>query len=102
MPYALSAPGVYVFHIAAGSYFHYLGSYFAANARTGFKDVYLRPLSILGLNVAIVALGYAVARNTTLNWLIPVLGVQWFSLWVGLHLVSSDLFPFVKRWGISA
>lgn len=92
--------GVYVFHIAAGSYFHYLGSYFAANARAGSKDPMLHPLSILAVNVAIVALGFGVARGACLRWLTPVLGVQWFTLWVALHLVSSDIFPIVKRRGL--
>jgi hypothetical protein len=90
--------GVYIFHIAAGSYFHYLGSYFVAHARAGAKDVLLHPLAILTVNFAIVALGFAAARSAALGWLDPILGVQWFTLWVAVHLVTSDLFPAVKRW----
>lgn len=88
--------GVYVFHIAAGSYFHYLGSYFVANAKA--KDKLLTPLAILGINVAIIAIGYFVARTDWLRWLVPIFGIQWFTLWVAVHLVLSDLFPSIKRW----
>ena len=93
--------GVYVFHIAAGSYFHYLGSYFVANARSNSKDAWLTIQSILLINLAIIALGYFVAHSESLNWLSPILGIQWFTLWVALHLVSSDLFPSVKSWRIA-
>jgi len=90
--------GVYVFHIAAGSYFHYLGSYFVAHSRAGSRDRLLNPFAIVAVNVLVIALGFAVAHYAFWGWLSPVLGVQWFSLWVGVHLVSSDLFPLVKRW----
>jgi hypothetical protein len=89
--------GVYVFHIAAGSYFHYLGSYFAANSSLGRFDRFLQPITILSINVAIIALGCAVAHFHSLKWLVPMLGIQWFALWVGLHLVSSDIFPLIHR-----
>jgi hypothetical protein len=88
--------GVYVFHIAAGSYVHYLGSYFFANARSKSKDVVLSPPIIVAVNVAIVVLGYFVVRTDSLQWLSKVLGTQWFTLWVALHLVSSDLYPYFK------
>ncbi len=88
--------GVYVFHIAAGSYFHYLGSYFFARSRS--KDGLLTPLAILAVNLVIVACGYAVAHQSSLRWLTPVLGIQWFTLWVAVHLVASDLFPVVRGW----
>ncbi len=90
--------GVYVFHIAAGSYFHYLGSYFVAHARSAGRDPLVNPLAILAINVAVVALGYAVATTEALRWLRPILGVPWFTLWVAVHLVTSDLFPAIKRW----
>lgn len=90
--------GVYVFHIAAGSYFHYLGSYFVAHSRAGSKDALLHPLAILAVNFAIVALGFVAARSAWLGWLDPILGVQLFTLWVAVHLVTSDLYPAVKRW----
>lgn len=90
--------GVYVFHIAAGSYFHYLGSYFVANAKTKGNDRLIKPVSILAVNLAIIALGYVAIRTPWLNWLSPIIGIQWFTLWVAVHLVSSDVFPFIKSW----
>ena len=90
--------GVYVFHVAAGSYFHYLGSYFVANARTRVKDKWLTFRSILAINAAIIGLGYLVVHQESMHWLSPILGIQWFTLWVAVHLVSSDLFPSIKAW----
>ena len=90
--------GVYVFHVAAGSYFHYFGSYFVASARTRTKDKLLTFQSILAINVVIIALGYLVVHQEWLPWLSPILGVQWFTLWVAVHLVTSDLFPSIKSW----
>jgi hypothetical protein len=26
-----------------------------------------------------------------------VFGIEWFTLWVGVHLVASDLFPLFKQ-----
>ena len=90
--------GVYVFHIAAGSYFHYFGSYFVANARTRSRDKLLTPQSIVVVNFAFITFGYLVAHESSLRWLNMIFGIQWFALWVALHLVSSDLFPFIKSW----
>lgn len=95
---AMFLTGVYVFHIAAGSYFHYLGSYFVAHARTAGKDKWLTPLSILAMNLATILAGYVVIRTESLEWLNPIFGLQWFTLWVAVHLVSSDLFPAIKTW----
>lgn len=88
--------GVYVFHIAAGSYYHYLGSYFVAVAKTGGKDRMLVPWTIIAVNIAIIMLGCATSYVRELSWLRPVLGIEWFSLWVAVHLVSSDIFPYLK------
>lgn len=92
--------GVYVFHIAAGSYFHYLGSYFFASARAKGRDRFVTPLAIVMVNAAIIALGYGSANFEGLAWLEPVLGIQWFTLWVALHLVTSDIFPMIKAWRV--
>jgi hypothetical protein len=93
--------GVYVFHVAAGSYFHYLGSYFVANSKTKGKDKLIAPLAILAINGAIILVGYAVAHFESLRWLSPIFGIQWFTLWVAVHLISSDLFPYIKTWRLS-
>lgn len=90
--------GVYVLHIAGGSYFHYFGSYFVANARNKSKDIFLTPLPILLVNIAFIALGYLIAHRQEFSWLTPIFGIQWFTLWVAVHLVSSDVFPYIKAW----
>lgn len=90
--------GVYVFHIAAGSYFHYLGSYFFAGSKTPAASKNRTYLGIVGVNLAVIGLGYLVTRYDAWSWLRPILGVQWFTLWVAVHLVLSDLFPWLKAW----
>lgn len=89
--------GVYVFHVAAGSYFHYLGSYFYACARTESRPPVARPLPILLTNLAVMALGWMVVRSDSLAILTPILGLEWFTLWVAMHLVMSDVFPLLRR-----
>jgi hypothetical protein len=93
--------GVYVFHVAGASFFHYLGSYFFGWERT--RDRWLRVVPILAVNLGIICLGWAVAAGWPAPWistvLTPVLGVGWFTLWVALHLAASDLLPVWKRAG---
>lgn len=91
--------GVYVFHVAGASFFHYLGSYFFGWERT--RDRWLRAVPILAVNLGIIFLGCAVAAGWPAPWistvLTPVLGIGWFTLWVALHLAASDLLPVWKR-----
>lgn len=90
--------GVYVFHIAAGSYFHYLGSYFFAASKAHKTTKASTYLSILAVNLGVFALGYLTMTQPWMKWLNPILGVEWFTLWVAVHLVASDLFPWLKTW----
>ncbi|MBS1719051.1 MAG: hypothetical protein JST35_01245 [Armatimonadetes bacterium] len=90
--------GVYTFHIAAGSFYHYLGAYFAAHARRKKGEWWLGAAGVIGINLAVGLLGYAVSHVPELRWLFPVLGAEWFTVWVGLHLVASDLYPVIRRW----
>ncbi|HMS55608.1 MAG TPA: hypothetical protein PKA27_09435 [Fimbriimonadaceae bacterium] len=87
--------GVYIFHIAAGSHFHYLGCYYVGQARS--KDWWLSATGVLLVNLTVIGVGVATAYLDALRWLRPILGVEWFTLWVGVHLVASDLFPYIKR-----
>lgn len=90
--------GVYIFHIAAAGFYHYLTAYAYAESSTILRrDILLRPLTILLLNVAIVLAGCAVGWLHPLRWLQPIMGVEWFTLWVALHLAASDLMPWWKR-----
>jgi hypothetical protein len=87
--------GVYVFHIAAASYFHYMGSYFFGQSRG--QDGWLRPWMIITVNLVVIGLGYASGFVPSLHWLTPLLGIEWFTLWVALHLAMSDLFPLARN-----
>jgi hypothetical protein len=94
--------GVYVFHVAGASFFHYMGSYAYGRERTGDKWLAIGP--ILTVNLGVIALGWAVSAAwhvpamQTAQWaLTPVLGVSWFTLWVALHLAASDLLPIWRR-----
>ncbi|MBS1821347.1 MAG: hypothetical protein JST61_05150 [Acidobacteria bacterium] len=90
--------GVYIIHIAAASFYHYLSAYFYAESSIGRgKDHALKPLSILTINVATIGIGLVVAWLPQLKWLRPLAGLEWFTLWVALHLAASDLLPFWKR-----
>jgi len=88
--------GVYVFHIAAASFFHYFSSYFYAQRRSGGRWI-LSPGGILCVNLLIVVLGCAVVRIHALAWAAFLLAPEWFTLWVALHLLASDMLPRWKR-----
>lgn len=85
--------GIYVFHIAGASFFHYLSSYFYASGRNRWT----KPSAIVGVNAVFLCAGYAVAHVGALGWASVWLGPEWFTLWVALHLVGSDLLPWWKR-----
>jgi hypothetical protein len=91
--------GVYVFHVAGASFFHYLGSYAYGYART--RDRWLRPLPIVLVNLCLIGLGASVAAGWPVPQvrfvLTPMLGIGWFTLWVALHQAASDLLPLWKR-----
>lgn len=90
--------GLYIFHIAAASFYHYLTAYFYAESRNANSDDrMLRPLSILPVNAAMIAVGFGVAWLSVLRWLRPLIGLEWFTLWVALHLAASDLQPFWRK-----
>lgn len=90
--------GVYIFHIAAAGFYHYLTAYaYAESSSIQRRDLFLSPLAILSLNVGIILAGCAVGWLRPLRWLQPILGVEWFTLWVALHLAASDLMPWWKR-----
>lgn len=90
--------GVYVFHIAFASFYHYLGSYFFAQAKDPAKDPALSLPAIAALNIAVIALGSAASHLPALSFLLPVLSIEFFTLWVAFHLAASDLHPLLKKW----
>ena len=85
--------GIYVFHIAGASFYHYLSSYFYASGRSTIT----RPITIIGVNAAFLIAGYAVAHIRGSGWASVWLGPEWFTLWVAIHLVGSDLLPWWRR-----
>lgn len=90
--------GVYVLHIAAGSYFHYFGGYFAAASKLSSADKWKFWAKVVGVNLGVIGCGFMASQvNGAPNF---VLGIESFTLWVGLHLVVSDLFPYLKSWFI--
>jgi hypothetical protein len=91
--------GVYVFHIAAAGFYHYLGSYFYARSRliAPRKDAMLSTTAIVLINLAMLGAGCAVASVAWLHWFTPILGVEWFTLWVTMHLIASDVLPLFVR-----
>jgi hypothetical protein len=90
--------GVYVFHVAGASFFHYLGSYAYGHARSS-RDRWLRPVQVAALNLVIIAICCAAAWLPRLHVLSPLLGLEWFTLWVAAHLAASDLLPVWKKLG---
>lgn len=90
--------GVYIFHIAAASFYHYLTAYAYAESSFARKhDILLSPPAILLINLSILLAGCAVGWLQPLRLLQPILGVEWFTVWVALHLAASDLLPWWKR-----
>lgn len=89
--------GIYVFHIAAASFYHYLTAYFYAESRGEGRDRTLKGSAILVVNLAMILIGTATGWLHGMRWLQPLFGVEWFTLWVALHLAASDLQPIWKR-----
>jgi hypothetical protein len=85
--------GIYVFHVAGASFFHYLSSYFYACGRNRLTH----PMVIVGVNAVFLGAGYTVAHGNAAGWASVWLGPEWFTLWVAIHLVGSDLLPWWKR-----
>lgn len=88
--------GVYVFHVAGASFFHYLGSYAYGQGRAP-NDRLLHIAGVAAVNLALIAVCCVAAWLPALRWLSPVFGLEWFTLWVAAHLAASDLLPVWKR-----
>jgi hypothetical protein len=88
--------GLYVFHIAAASFYHYFRSY-------GFALRKMRPngfggylLTVTGVNLVLIFLGGWVAWHPAWRYPQYLFGLPYFTFWVGLHLISSDIFSLLK------
>jgi hypothetical protein len=87
--------GVYVFHIAAASFYHYFRSYAFALRRQTSAVTYLNVVVLL--NILFVVFGARALRHDRLQPLDFVFGLPWFTFWVGLHLLSSDVFTVLRK-----
>jgi hypothetical protein len=89
--------GLYVFHIAVASFYHYFRSYgFALRKMVAeVRGRYLLLVSVI--NLAIIALGTYVAWHPQWQYAHYLFGLPYFTFWVGLHLVSSDIFSMLRR-----
>lgn len=94
--------GVYVFHIAMASFYHYLRSYDYA-CRMGISRG--KPVSkmfvpgILAVNVIVIAIAYGLTNYFSDAPTRFVFDVSFFTFWVGLHQYASDVFNWLKRKG---
>lgn len=98
--------GLYVFHIALASFYHYLRAYqFALHKYPGKFGVTLKRIISINVVVALVCLAVAnaarlhIAPLTFVSW---SLDIQTFSVWVALHLIASDIYGFFRSGMITA
>jgi hypothetical protein len=95
--------GLYLFHVAFASLYHYFRSYyFARNKPTPPSSTQTHRLSltnILIVNVACIMLAFvSLQYSNPFPLLTFLVDPQYFTVWVLLHLIASDLYPkFNKR-----
>jgi hypothetical protein len=89
--------GLYVFHIAVASFYHYFRAYAFALRRLPAARVrsYLH-LTVL-INFVLILVGCWIAWHPDWRWAQPLFGLSFFTFWVGLHLISSDIFTALKK-----
>lgn len=92
--------GIYVFHIAMASFYHYLRSYGYARrmgtlAGTPMNKLFLP--GILAVNLSVIAIAYILANYFADAPTRFVFDVSYFTFWVGLHQYASDVFNCLKR-----
>ena len=88
--------GLYVFHIAMASFYHYFRSYGFAlrNMKPNGITGYL--LKMVAINLVLIALGVWVAWHPAWRYAHYLFGLPYFTFWVGLHLISSDIFSGLR------
>jgi hypothetical protein len=90
--------GLYVFHIAVASFYHYFRSYAFALRRLPPAQIRSYLNLIVLVNLTLIVIGCWVAWHPDWRWPQPFLGLSFFTFWVGLHLVSSDIFTALKKY----
>jgi len=89
--------GLYVFHIAVASFYHYFRSYGFALRKMRREDFGGYLLAVVFVNLALIALGVWVAWHPAWQYAHYIFGLPYFTFWVGLHLLSSDIFSGLRR-----
>lgn len=92
--------GIYVFHIAMASFYHYMRSYDFARRMgisRGEPVTWKYSASIVCVNLVVVLLGYIVLRTSALAPFDYLFDVSYFTFWVGLHQWASDVFNHLKK-----
>ncbi len=90
------ADGVYGFHVAAASFYHYARAYAvplqrrAADPWPGLRDILL-------VNLAFVVIGWGIGLREKAGPMHPVWDPSWFTVWVLWHLLTSDLARWIPR-----
>lgn len=97
------ADGIYGFHVAAASFYHYARSYAfgmrQTEGRCGVRDRLLTLPGIFAVNLTVVTLGALLGNSATGSSQVAaksLLGPQYFTVWVAWHLIASDLFPVFR------
>jgi hypothetical protein len=88
--------GLYVFHIAVASFYHYFRSYGFALRKMRREDFDGYLLTVTGVNLALIGLGVWVAWHPVWRYAHYLFGLPYFTFWVGLHLISSDIFSGLR------
>ncbi len=88
--------GLYVFHIAVASFYHYFRSYAFAMRRLPAVRVRSYLHVIVLANLLLIVAGCWIAWHPDWRWAQPLFGLSFFTFWVGLHLISSDIFTALK------
>lgn len=85
--------GVYVLHIAIASFYHYLRAYeFAATRVENRKRFWVKVLTV---NSVVITLGILSLLEFTPAAVQPLFHPIYFTFWVALHLIASDIFQRV-------
>lgn len=88
--------GLYVFHIAVASFYHYFRSYGFALRKMRREDFDGYLLTVSGVNLVLIALGVWVVWHPGWRYAHYLFGLPYFTFWVGLHLISSDIFSGLR------
>lgn len=88
--------GLYVFHIAVASFYHYFRSYGFALRKMPPANVARYLLIVAAGNLLLITLGAWIVWHPA--WSSPqyLFGLPYFTFWVGLHLISSDIFSALR------